>query len=288
MQLIKCISNEQPPDFDELCGPVQRRKLEPLAYMVDPSKIIIPMFIESNLTSHVKKFMFEVIECFGEPMPHMNLKLVLKCGEEVITALIFIPCGIFPNMMAVFTEMRTSGVISPTTCDAWVYKLWHRYFPHVRIRQSIPFAKCQVCEDLRAALRSAPTEAMRAIIAILRRTHTVTNRLARTLMMCKDDIAKTFDSDVLMLYCDSMDNVKTALPHQAQSTKTVDNAGEPIRTQLTGVYAPGKHYRCSHSRTKQLLSSLVALLELIIIIIIIPLLSLANETTPVFFCLHCL
>jgi hypothetical protein len=102
----------------------------------------------------------------------------------------------------------------------------------------------QVCEDLRAEFRSAPTEAMRAVIAKLRRTHTVTNRLARTLMMCHDDLAKTFDADVLMLYADSMDNVKTALPHQSQSTKTVDNAGEPLRTQLTGVYAPGNYHYC--------------------------------------------
>lgn len=242
MELIKCITDERKPDFQELCGPVLRRHLEPLAYMVDPSKINIPMFVESSLTIKFKKFMLEIIDFYGEAMPHMNLTLVLHCGETVATALIFIPCGIFPNMMAVFNEMRANGIISATTCDAWVYKLWARYFPHVRIRQAIPFAKCQVCEDLRAALRCAPTEAQRAIIAILRRTHTVTNRLARTLMMCNDDIAKSFASDVLLLYCDSMDNVKTALPHQGQSTKYVDNKGEPLRTQLTGVYAPGTHY----------------------------------------------
>lgn len=241
MKLVNCITNDQTPDFNELCGPARRRQLEPLAYMVNPAAITIPMFLESNLTTQVKKFMFEIIEYYGEAMPHLHVKLVLLCGEEVTTAIIFLPCGIFPSMVAVFNEMRANGVIPATTCDAWVYKLWHRHFPHVRIRQSIPFAKCQVCEDFRAELRSAPTEAQRAIIAILRRTHTVTNRLARTLMMCNDDIAKTFDSDVLMLYCDSMDNVKTALPHQAQSTKTVDNAGEPIRTQLTGVYAPGTY-----------------------------------------------
>jgi hypothetical protein len=144
--------------------------------------------------------------------------------------------------------MKANGVVPATTCDAWLYKLWLRYFSYVRIRDAIPFAKCQVCEDLRAALRSAPTEAMRAVIARLRRTHTVTNRLARTLMMCNDDMAKAFPSDVIMLYADSMDNVKTALPHQAQTTKTIDNAGEPIRTQLTGVYAPGNPNHFSPSR----------------------------------------
>jgi hypothetical protein len=183
--------------------------------------------------------MTTLIEYFGEPMPHMNLNLVLKCGEELTCALIFIPCGLFADKIAVFVEMKANGVVSPSTCDSWLYKLWLRHFPHVRLRQCIPFAKCQVCEDNRAAFRAAPTEAIRATIALLRRTHTVNNRLARTLMMCHDDLAKVFSTDVLMLYADSMDNVKTALPHQAQSTKTVDNAGEPIRTQLTGVYAPG-------------------------------------------------
>jgi hypothetical protein len=148
MELINCISRKQTPDFEGLCGPLRRRQLEALAYMVDPSKITIPIFVLSNLTEQYMNYMLMLIEYFGEQMPHMNLLLVLKCGEEVSKPLIFIPCGLFADKVAVFQEMKANGIVPPNTHNAWLYKLWLRHFPHVRIRQTIPFAKCQVCTVL--------------------------------------------------------------------------------------------------------------------------------------------
>jgi hypothetical protein len=180
----------------------------------------------------------------GEQMPammHIQLKKGLRrIAQDCQRNKVYIPPGLFCDKKDVIEEFLATGNLSLTTTDiSWYYRLWNEHFPHLEMKTWIPFTKCQECVDLIAAYMLCTSDEQRLALKGSKILHRCENALTRARCHLRMDTAVKLPNVYLVLIMDGMDNAKTCVPSQAVTSKDVEGAGQPLKTQLVGVLAPG-------------------------------------------------
>ena len=197
------------------------------------------VLVRGKIESGFNEFVQDLVDSFGEQMPHMLKQIKSDSTSEQEKNRVFIPVGLFRDRMEVFREMKKAGVVPQKTSFQWLYTLWERNFSWVSIKKWIPFCKCQQCTDLLNKLVMAKTAEERSSVKQSRTLHRMSNALTRHRLTLRYSLADAFPMDVLSITIDGMDNTKTQHPVLGRVSKDIDNTGKQLHVKLTGVLIRG-------------------------------------------------
>ncbi|XP_035680730.1 uncharacterized protein LOC118418795 [Branchiostoma floridae] len=111
--------------------------------------------------------------------------------------------------------------------------MWREDLSGVKIPKTNRFSKCDVCQDLRKAVREAATAERREQIKSDLQLHFKQQKQERQVYWGKAMSSLHDPTDKLSIIIDGMDQSKTALPHFMQATK--ESEKWKLRTHITGV-----------------------------------------------------
>jgi hypothetical protein len=111
-----------------------------------------------------------------------------------------------------------------------VTKLWKKYFWHVHIKEWIPFAKCDHCTSMLAAILSAKSDEERAQVKEERKIHRDRCSAFRKYHNVRMELGLQQPDRFLSLIIDGMDNQKTMVPRLEGplQSKLLHNEGESV------------------------------------------------------------
>ena len=182
----------------------------------------------------------EVIDLFGETMPHLSRKAA--DGSDV--PYILLPSALYPTKQDVYQELMDLGQLSSDFKLKYFLKLWRRYFHNVSLKSWNPFAKCDVCVKFRNRLLSTPkgnTVALHKLKAdqCLHREYV---SYARKRLKARETLMDQNPDQVLFIIFDKMDSSKVAVPRlrsDALFSKDLSNEGDVLQSKLLGFLIPG-------------------------------------------------
>jgi hypothetical protein len=102
--------------------------------------------------------------------------------------------------------------LDDTTVHYLTTKLWERYYWHVHIKKWIPFAKCNACTTMFAALVSSKSAEESDRIKAERQVHRERCTAFRKFHTVRMELGNHRSDAFLSLIIDGMDNQKTMVP----------------------------------------------------------------------------
>jgi hypothetical protein len=168
-----------------------------------------PQPITPMQTSFVK-VVNEVVEPFGEVMPHMHLQA--PYDHDVKREQVLLPNALFTDKTSLYQFLKSSCPDFPKIGYSYFMKLWDTFFWYVDIKSWNPFAKCHECVSLRSMWLSANTDQERTAAKQKQQSHRQQVSFLRKRMDMRAQSALDRPDLVGMYLMDGMDSNKTSVP----------------------------------------------------------------------------
>ncbi|CAH1239932.1 Hypp5908 [Branchiostoma lanceolatum] len=158
-------------------------------------------------------------EGFGDKMPD-NIAIHLPSSMT--------KDGVFEKYIEKMAETKQKTVAKSTFLT-----MWREEMPGLKIPKTSRFNKCDVCHDLRKAVREATTADLRASIKADLDLHWEQQKQERQVYWGKVASSLSEPMSKLSIIIDGMDQTKTSLPHFMQTTK--ESEKWKMKMHVTGV-----------------------------------------------------
>ncbi|XP_062566153.1 uncharacterized protein LOC134228510, partial [Saccostrea cucullata] len=119
------------------------------------------------------------------------------------------------------------------------YKIWKEKFPHLKIKQTNSFSKCNTCTKLDAQLQVTRDPLEREEIKGLIKAHNYRQMMERKYYYSKRNQAKENSRRFMSIIIDGMDQMKTNLPHFLGRRSNDLDVANLLSTHIQGVINHG-------------------------------------------------
>ena len=185
------------------------------------------------------------VKQFGEALPN---KYVVNKETKQTRTQVNIPNGLYGHRSDLYSDLKERELVH-NLGESTFYRWLNKFFYFVCWRKWSPFAKCDICVELKQRLFGAKAGCEEGYLDKLKRklaAHRAVISMSRWRMAFRVLLALVFPSWCLHISMDGMDSAKTWSPHvttNVMASKGLSDTGRPLKTKLVGVLADKRWFQ---------------------------------------------